>query len=216
MYRNQKRCPAWVVILAALVVSGVSHAGITELPTVALGDIPTELTALDPSGVLHQVRVYACDREPYATFFFQTAVVQGTAVLADTLTSRFGRALAIAAGEAVDVSQDPGQWPDAVEKVARNPDTHPDALTSLRQEGARLEAMIGPMARAAERTPQLIGQLPGLAQQAPGDFSGWTGKVKCARVVNSLRGSAGQLQNSVTSSARALGNIRGIVEALHR
>jgi hypothetical protein len=205
-----------VLVLASLCGPIVVSAGIIpQLPTVPLSQIPTELTPLDPGGVLDRVSVYLCDTDPYGTFFFEVARVQGTLVLADSLTTRFGRSLAVAASGVYEVPQsDPGQWPDVVDQVTRDETALPAALASLREDARRLEEIIGPLLSAGERAPGLLAQIPGLTQNAPASFSGLRGKLKAARVLNAMRGSTMQLQEAGASSVRTAGNIRAIVAAM--
>jgi hypothetical protein len=199
-----------------LAASGVAGAGLVpKLKTIPLAGIPSELSVLDREGVLGGVRVYVCEREPYGTFFLETAIVEGTMVLADSLTSQFGRALAAASRGAVDVAQtDPGEWPEAVEGVVKDPGTEPAALANLRDLAERLQALTGPLVRTIERAPGLAARIPGLIHSAPEVFTGITGKVKVVRVVGALGGSAGQLKNAAARSGHALQNAQAIVAAM--
>jgi len=202
-----------LVTMCCLVV-GRAEA-LTSLPTIPLSSFPTELLPFDPGGVLDGVNVYVADTEPYATFFLEVAKVQGTMVLADSLTSMFGRALAVAAADAGEVvGSDPQQWPEIVERLGQNKDTQPNQMAELRRIANRLELMIGPVVAASEKLPGLAGQVPGLVTGAPELCPGLRNKLKLFRLMNSLRGASGQLKDAVGRMARTLDNLRAIVVAV--
>ncbi len=201
--------------LLSLMAMNTADAGIIpELQTLPLSAYTSELNALDPGGVLDGVRVYACDREPYASFFLEVAVAKGTIALADSLTIRFGRTLAVAAGGELEVSSDPEQWPEALEELENTGGGHGDALAELQKEANRLEAVLSLAVLQAERMPSLASRVPGLMQSAERDFRGITGKIKLLKVEMALKNSMGQLASTINTSARTANNLRVLVASL--
>ena len=214
MFRNRRSSQVPLAAIVMLLVGlGPARAGvIPELATMQLSQIPTELTPLDPGGVLDGVRVYVCNKEPYGSFFLEVAMVHGTLVLADSLTTRFGRTLAqVANGEFEVPMSEPEKWPDLVERVAAD---GPDRVAVLQEEGARLEMLIGPLLSLGDRVPSLVARAGALTNAAHGDFPGVWGKLKLVRVMNGIRGSAVQLAAAGTSSVRTVNNVRAIIAAV--
>lgn len=191
------------LVLACLCCAAASPAGAYPLAM-----FPTELTALDPGGVLDGVDVYVSGKEPYDTYFLQVAKVQGTVELADALSRQFGQALAAATGAAVDSG--PGQWPELLKKLADHPGK-PEEVATVQARGRQLERLIDPLASAAEQAPGLAAQLPGLLTRAPQDFTGLRGRIKLVGVMNALRRSGSQLEHAALDSRQILENVRAAV-----
>ena len=198
-----------------LAVCLVCLCSIVAVPAraIPLSYFPTELTPLDPGGVLDKVDVYISGKEPYNTYFLQVAVVGGTMAVADALTSQFGQALGAVAGEAVGT--DPAQWPDVLKKLPDEADK-PDEMELLRKRGHQLEAVIDPVVRAVEQMPGLAAQGADLVTRAPQDYTGLRGRLKLVGVMNALRKSGGQMGGAVMDSKRTLENLRAIVSAMPR
>lgn len=197
------------LVLACLFCAVAAPAG-----AIPLSMVPTELTPLDPGGVLDGVDVYVTGKEPYDTYFLQVAKVQGTMAIADALTRQFGQALATATGAAADSS--PENWPEVLKKVADGEIGTPDDLARLKLRSHQLEALIDPLVSAAEQVPGLAAQLPVLTTRAPQDFTGLRGRLRLVGVMNALRRSGGQLEHAVVDSKRILDNVRAIVAAVPR
>ena len=177
-----------------------------------LSNFPSELSVLDPGGVLSRVDVYTTGREPYDSYFLRVAMVHGTMAMAEALTSQFGQALGVAAGK--DAGSDPTQWPEMLKALPD--DASADQLAVLKERGHRLEQLIVPVMKAVEEAPALAAQGPGLVASAPHDFTGLRGRVKLVGVMNALRRSGGQLGGAGVNLKRTLDNLRTIVAALPR
>jgi len=187
---------------------------IPHVQSVPLSAIPTELSRLDPCGVLDHVTVFISGKAPYDPFFFSVAKVQGTLVLADTLTSQFGQALAQASSDAGEVSANPGEWPDVIQKVTESSSTTPGDRELLKVRGERLKLIVGPLADVVDQLPTLTSQAAALTSSAPGAFSGLRGKILRAAVLRSLVSSGAQLTDAGKNAGRTLANVRAIVAGL--
>jgi len=192
-----------VAVALLLLISVDVEASVFGVKTYPLSQVTNELSDLDPGGVLEQVRLPYTGKPTYDSFFFEVAMVHATLLLADTLTSQLGQALA-GAGVIEDPNSDPSEWKTA-KAAAENVD-----LELVSQRSNRLHMLLGPLERLSERVPSLAAQVPGLMDSAPKEFKGWNVR-KLPGVMDALRQSATQLRDAGSNTVQTVESVRRIV-----
>jgi hypothetical protein len=207
------------ILVASILGAQPAMAGLT-LPhhTLPPSAVDPSLASLDPE-FRAVADVYTADAPRYDEFFMRAAKLHAVFLLSDSVSGRFGAALATAANGMFEVPRnDPGQWGALLDQLdGRRGEVSAAALSALAMRGAELAAIDAALPRAGADLGAAITSAGELTSSADQDFRGFSGKWKLVRTVWTLRHVAADLVGDEKRAAQtvAFTHSLGIAFARH-
>lgn len=218
--------PRWIFLVTlslALLLTGPASAGL--LPKFAnlphRGLLPSELSpglaSLDYEIPAPASVAYASGQPGYDEFFLRAAKVHGAFVITDSVTSKFGQALARATGGAVlGAHSEPEEWAELLSQLGEDGPVSPPALAELRLRESQLETLLEVLPGLTGDIGGLVSESQRLASTANQDFRGIKGKLKLALVLGAIQSAASPLPGDARRATSTIGYVSTVVGAFRQ